>query len=190
MTSISLNASDLDATREYLKLFGFTEATPVRDTAETGTAKAEAWGFPGGYSASGFDLSNPADPSAPKIELRRWQSPYDSEPAYPLPVSHLGIHRMIFNSTLSDLTAVAESLRAVGVQEVGPPARCCSGESSPGGIALFIGPDNMVVELTGPIPREGAGREYRGSEGAPSGAPSPRPGGLLTARQRSKSVES
>jgi len=29
--SIALNASDLDRTREFLKLFGFTEAEPIRD---------------------------------------------------------------------------------------------------------------------------------------------------------------
>lgn len=152
MTSITLNVSDLEATTEFLKLFGFTQSTPAGETVQAGTPEAAAWGFPSGFRNAGFDLSNPASPGAPKIQVRKWQSPYNSEPAYPLPMNHIGLDRLIFYGTSPNLLTVADSLKAAGVNSVGPPARCCNGYSSPGGIALWTGPDGIIVELPGPIP--------------------------------------
>jgi len=152
MKSITLNVSDLDATTEFMKLFGFTTATVAGDEAAPGTAKAQAWGFPQGFRNVGYDLSNPADPSAPIIQVRKWKSPYDSEPAYALPMNHIGIDRLVFNGTTTNLLVDAASLKAAGVQALGPPARCCNGYTSPFGIDLWTGPDGIIVEFGGPIP--------------------------------------
>jgi catechol 2,3-dioxygenase-like lactoylglutathione lyase family enzyme len=152
MTSIALNVSDLQATTEFLKLFGFTQAVPAGETVAAGSREAVAWGVPAGFRNTGFDLSNPAQPDGPKIQVRKWKSPYDSEPAYPLPMNHLGLDRLIFNNTAPNLLRVAESLKAAGVSSLGPPARCCNGYSSPGGIALWTGPDGIIVEMPAPIP--------------------------------------
>lgn len=155
--SIALNASDLDRTKEFLGLFGFTQAEPIRDEAAPFSSKALAWGLPGGFRNTGYELSNPKDPGGPTIELRRWKKPYDSEPAYPLPMNHLGIVRLIFTSNTANLVYANEQLEAAGIEAVGPPARCCNYPPPPvpaGGIGVWKGPDGITVETGGPIPFE------------------------------------
>jgi catechol 2,3-dioxygenase-like lactoylglutathione lyase family enzyme len=71
--------------------------------------------------------------------------PNDPERAYPVPVNHLGIHRMAFAT--SDIEADVAALKAQGVEFISEITPCCSGPDSLGSIVAFYDPDGTVVEL-------------------------------------------
>jgi catechol 2,3-dioxygenase-like lactoylglutathione lyase family enzyme len=138
---VNVNVSDFERSEAWYRMFGYvaTARLPSTDSAEV----AAAMGFDAPYEIDGAVLSHEVDGS--EIELVQWLKPYDPEPAYPPPVSHLGIHRMALLT--SDIEADVAALQAQGVEFISEITPCCSGPDSSGTIVLFYDPDGTVVEL-------------------------------------------
>jgi catechol 2,3-dioxygenase-like lactoylglutathione lyase family enzyme len=138
---VNVNVSDFERSEAWYRMFGYvaTRKLPPTDSAEV----AAAMGFDAPYRIDGAVLSHEVDGS--QIELVQWLSPFDPEPAYPPPVSHLGIHRMALLT--GDIEADVAALKAQGVKFISGITPCCSGPDSWGSIVLFYDPDGTVVEL-------------------------------------------
>ncbi|HEY5645468.1 MAG TPA: VOC family protein [Pseudomonadales bacterium] len=139
--AVTINVSDFERSRAWYQMLGYelTQRLPGTESIEV----ARAMGFDEPFRIDGGILTHPADGST--IELVQWISPYDPEPAYPLPVNHLGIGRIALAT--DDIAADVASLKAQGVQFVSEITPCCSGPDSWGSIVAFHDPDGAIVEL-------------------------------------------
>lgn len=138
---VGINVSDFERSIAWYRLLGFSERRSLPD-AETSFV-AQALGFDQPISKRAVELSHSRDDS--RLEISQWLTPYDPEPPYPVPVNHLGIHRMAFST--SDIEADVAMLKAQGVEFVSDITPCCSGPDSWGSIVAFYDPDGTVLEL-------------------------------------------
>jgi len=167
---VNVNVSDFEGAREWFRMLGFTESTPLPSVSTL--EEARAFGLDAPFEIVGADLTVP-DSVVPgggvAIRLMQWISPTDDEPPYSLPINHPGIQRLVYQSGRSsepqlkvdkDLSWLASknllvdkkaALEAAGVKFVADPAPCCTGPSSTGGIMLFFGPDGMIFETGGGV---------------------------------------
>lgn len=152
---ISVNVPDFVSAREYFRLLGFTESEPLPATSTL--AEAQAMGFAEAFTITGEDIRVPAsvldEGPAVAIRLQQWRTPYDDAPAYPLPITHVGIQRLVLNSDAGDNTMATkvDMLRSQGMRLVSPGAPCCTGNDSPGGLFLWEGPGGIFLETGGAI---------------------------------------
>lgn len=141
LAQVNVNVSDFERSRAWYQMLGYdmTSKLPRTDSLDV----AHAMGFAQPYNIDGAILTHREDGSM--LEVVQWLTPYDPEPAYPIPVNHLGIHRMAFATT--DIEADVAALKAQGVEFVSPITPCCSGPDSWGSIVAFYDPDGTIVEL-------------------------------------------
>ena len=139
--AVAINVSDYARSRAWYQMLGYEESRkfPTTESAEV----ARAMGFDKPWEIVGGEVTQVQDGST--LELVEWRSPRDWSPPYPLPVNHLGMHRMAFST--SDIKADVETLREQGVRFVSPITPCCSGDDSWGAIIAFFDPDGTVLEL-------------------------------------------
>lgn len=141
MGFVNVNVSDYERSRAWYQMFGYEVSSPVARTDSL--AVANAMGFDRPYEIEGAMLSHHRDGS--KIEIVQWHEPDNAEPPYPVPINHLGIHRMALAST--DIEADVAALKAQGVEFISPITPCCSGEDASSSIVAFYDPDGTIVEL-------------------------------------------
>ena len=152
---ISVNVRDFVGAREHFRLLGFSESEPLPSVSTL--AEAKAMGFNRPLQIIGEDIRVPAEAvesgPAVAIRLQQWLDPHDDAPAYPLPITHVGIQRLVMNSDAGDNTMAAkvEMLRSQGMRLVSPGAPCCTGNDSPGGLFLWEGPGGIFLETGGAI---------------------------------------
>lgn len=157
LANVNMNVGDLERSREFYRLLGFTTSAPG---AQAGSgAFAEAHGFDDPIEFEGVDVSLPGfdgnlpfpvgDPAG-TLQLRRGKTPFDPSPPYPPPVNHLGIDRIAFY--VDDLNAAIDEVNRLGFEQLGPIG---GGAGGVGSIAIvcFYDPDGIKVELWGPISR-------------------------------------
>ena len=136
-----MNVTDLERSREFYRLLGFTESKPA---SQAGSGEfAAAHGFDGAIEFEGVDVSLGEGTDGATIQLRQWKSPYDDAPPYPPPVNHLGIDRI--NFYVKDLTAAVKTMNELGFEQLGP-----IGGAPEIGIVFFFDPDGIKVQLAGP----------------------------------------
>lgn len=142
---VNINVTDFERSQAFYQMLDFVsgEALPPTDSL----AVAQALGLNKKYRLKGELLAHTGDGST--IELVQWLKPIDLSPPYPLPVNHIGIHRMAYST--DDLSADVAALKAVGVKFLSEIAPCCEGPASASGIISFLDPDGTVLELVGPI---------------------------------------
>jgi catechol 2,3-dioxygenase-like lactoylglutathione lyase family enzyme len=141
LVNTNMNVSDLERSREFYRLLGFTESAPG---SQAGSGEfAAAHGFDGPIEFEGVDISLGEGTDGATLQLRRWKRPYDSAPPYPPPVNHLGIDRI--NFYVKDLTAAIKTMSELGFEQLGP-----IGGSPEFGIVFFFDPDGIKVQLAGP----------------------------------------
>jgi catechol 2,3-dioxygenase-like lactoylglutathione lyase family enzyme len=155
LANVNMNVADLERTREFYRLLGFTESAPGSQAGSGSFAKAH--GFDDPIEFAGVDVSLPGydgdlpfpvgDPAG-TLQLRQWKTPFDSAPPYAPPVNHLGIDRIAF--FVSDLNAAIGEMNRLGFQQLGPIGGGAGGVGSIA-IAFFYDPDGIKVELWGPI---------------------------------------
>jgi catechol 2,3-dioxygenase-like lactoylglutathione lyase family enzyme len=139
--AVVINVSDLRRSLEWYRMLGFE---PTGDLTATETlAVAQAMGFDAPVEIRGTLLTHRADGS--QIELVEWLEPFDPTPPYPIPINHLGIHRMAFTS--GDIEGDVAQLVAQGVEMISPITPCCSGPDAWGSIVAFYDPDGTILEL-------------------------------------------
>ncbi len=139
--AVVINVSDLQRSLSWYRMFGYERSAGMAATESL--AVAEAMGFDAPFEVRGAVLTHREDGS--QIELVEWLQPYDATPPYPIPINHLGIHRMAFTS--GDIEGDVAQLRAQGVEMISPITPCCSGPDAWGGIIAFYDPDGTIMEL-------------------------------------------
>jgi catechol 2,3-dioxygenase-like lactoylglutathione lyase family enzyme len=141
LVNTNMNVADLQRSREFYRLLGFTESEPG---SQAGSGEfAAAHGFDGPIEFEGEDVSLGEGTDGATLQLRQWKSPYDNAPSYPPPVNHLGIDRI--NFYVEDLTAAIKTMNELGFEQLGP-----IGGGPGGGIVFFNDPDGIKVQLSGP----------------------------------------
>lgn len=153
LVNTNMNVADLQRSRQFYRLLGFTE---VERNSQRGSGQfAEAHGFDGTIEFRGVDVSLPGsdlplpfggDPQG-TLQLRQWNAPFDGAPPYWPPVNHLGIDRIAFY--VDDLNATMAEMNRLGFEAVGP----IGGGADVGsiGIVFFYDPDGIKVEFWGPV---------------------------------------
>ena len=146
LVNTNMNVADLERSREFYRLLGFTESKPVSQAGSGQFAKAH--GFNESIEFEGEDISLGSDTDGATIQLRQWRDPYDDSPSYPPPVNHLGIDRIAFS--VKDLTSVIKTMTDLGFEQLAPVA-------SPGGalgsygLVFFYDPDGIKIQFSGPL---------------------------------------
>ena len=151
LVNTNMNVADLERSREFYRLLGFTEE---EDGSQQGAGPfAKAHGLKGLIKFEGVDVSLPASPppfvgaDEATLQLRQWKTPFDSAPAYTPPVNHLGIDRIALY--VDDLNATIDEMKRLGFEQLGP----IGGGTDVGsiGIVFFYDPDRIKVEFWGPV---------------------------------------
>ncbi len=142
LVNTNMNVADLERSRAFYRLLGFTGSEPGYQAGSG--AFAAAHGFDGPIEFDGADVSLGADTDGATIQLRQWKRPFDPAPPYPPPVNHLGIDRI--NFYVKDLTATIEAMTALGFEPLGP-----IGGGPEIGIVFFLDPDGIKVQFAGPV---------------------------------------
>ncbi|MBT5030940.1 MAG: hypothetical protein HOM55_01455 [Proteobacteria bacterium] len=141
LANTNMNVTDLERSREFYRLLGFSESAPGSQAGSGDFAAAH--GFDKPIEFEGLDISLGEDTDGATLQLRQWKTPYDGEPPYPPPVNHLGIDRI--NFYVEDLNATIAAMNALGFEPLGP-----IGGDSGIGIVFFLDPDGIKVQLSGP----------------------------------------
>lgn len=153
LVNTNMNVSDLQRSRQFYRLLGFTDE---ENGSQYGSGPfARAHGFDGRIAFVGTDVSLPGtdlplpaggDPTA-TLQLREWRTPYDGSPPYWPPVNHLGIDRIAF--FVDDLNATIAEMNKAGFEQAWP----IGGGAEVGsiGIVFFYDPDGIKVEFWGPV---------------------------------------
>lgn len=139
--AVVINVSDYQRSLAWYRMLGFEWTADLAATESA--AVAAAMGFEAPFTIRGAVLTHVADGS--QIELVEWLTPFDPTPPYPIPINHIGIHRMAFTS--GDIEADTAALVAEGVPMISPITPCCSGPDASGGIVAFYDPDGTIMEL-------------------------------------------
>lgn len=141
LVNTNMNVADLERSREFYRLLGFTESAPG---SQAGSGEfAAAHGFDGPIEFEGTDVSLGEGTDGATLQLRQWRSPRDDAPSYPPPVNHLGIDRI--NFYVKDLTAAIKTMNELGFEQLGP-----IGGGPEFGIVFFFDPDGIKVQFAGP----------------------------------------
>lgn len=154
LVNTNMNVADLERSREFYRLLGFTDE---EDGSQYGSGPfAEAHGFDHPIAFEGVDVSLPGtnlplpaggDDTA-TLQLRQWKTPFNFAPPYSPPVNHLGIDRIAFY--VDDLNATIDEMQRLGFKQLGPIGGGAGGVGSIG-IVFFYDPDGIKVEFWGPI---------------------------------------
>ena len=147
MPYIGVNVSDFEESLNFYQRIGYTE---IKMLPEQGSlAEAEAYGLNHAFIIRGADISL-ANGDGNTLRLVQWLEPFNPEPPYPPPISHIGIHRIAL--AVTNLDSAVASLTNEGVEFLSEIAPCCSGTGlDETGIINAIDPDGIFVELIGPI---------------------------------------
>lgn len=105
---------------------------PIVERTST-VEEALARGFAAPYEVREVMLTHASDGSG--LLLSQWMRPSDDAPPHALPINHAGIQRVNYAS--ADIEADVALLQRAGVQFVSPIVRCCDGDRSTMGIAVF-----------------------------------------------------
>ena len=142
---LHINVSDLDVSLPFYERLGFEAAPAVVRTSSMEEARARA--FDSTFTVREALLTHAADGS--RLMLGQWIAPFDATPPHPLPINHEGIQRVNYAS--SDIEGDVAKLTAAGVPFVSPIVRCCDGDQSTMGIAVFEDPDGIFFQLLGTV---------------------------------------
>lgn len=141
LVNTNMNVTDMERSREFYRLLGFSESTPRSQNGDGHFAAAH--GFDGPIDFEGIDASLGPGTDGATLQLRQWRHPFDDSPPYPPPVNHLGIDRI--NFYVKDLTAAVKTMNDLGFEQLGP-----IGGMPEVGIVFFFDPDGIKVQLAGP----------------------------------------
>lgn len=147
MPYVGINVSNFEESLSFYESLGYTEIKflPEQGSIEEG----QAYGLDRPFSIRGADISL-SEGDRHSLRLIQWLEPFDPEPPYPSPISHIGIHRIAL--AVQNLDIAVETLTAKGVEFLSQIAPCCSGTGlDEQGIINAIDPDGIFVELVGPI---------------------------------------
>ena len=142
LVHVNINVSSFERSKVFYENLGFRLIwmVPSTNSAEV----AAAVGMPP-YRVKGglMALQGAANPVV--IDLLEWADPRDEAPPYGH-LYHLGIARIALAT--ADMDADLETLKSMGVEFVGPPARVIvNGVAVGGRFVCFKDPDGTILEL-------------------------------------------
>ena len=143
LREVNINVSDMERSHAFYQMLGFSGQVGELETGDANIAKA--MGVESSYSYRGAFMRHHRDGSA--VELTEWHAPRDNTPPFPVPINHLGIHRIAYST--DDLDGDVSKLKAQGVKFVSDPVPCCTGPDSKSTIVVFADPDGTFIELVG-----------------------------------------
>ena len=148
MPYVAINVSDLEGALAFYARFGY-EVTERFEQSSSASEEAAAYGLTGSFSLIGADVAITRGDQH-RLRLQQWLEPFDSEPAYPPPINHIGINRLAL--VVPDIERAVSILKAQDVPFLSEPASCCSGTGEdPMAIVHAIDPDGVFLELVGGI---------------------------------------
>lgn len=142
---LNINVSNLEQSLAFYRQLGF-QADELRKRTSS-EQEALARGFNTPFAVEEVMLSHWVDGS--RVQLVQWLKPTDLTPPHPLPINHAGIQRMNYAS--DDIESDVARLQARGVPFVSPIVRCCDGDRSTMGIAVFEDPDGTFLQVLGTV---------------------------------------
>jgi catechol 2,3-dioxygenase-like lactoylglutathione lyase family enzyme len=142
---LNINVSELQRSVPFYEQLGF-ESAPINERVSD-KQESLARGFTEPFSVREAMLTHTVDGS--RILLSQWISPANASPPHPLPINHAGIQRVNYAS--ADIENDVLKLEQGGVQFVSPIVRCCDGDRSTMGIAVFEDPDGVFLQLLGTV---------------------------------------
>lgn len=146
---LMINVSDLKRSLGFYKSLGFEADATVNRTSSV--AEANAYGLASPFRVREALLRHRGDGS--RLHLTQWLTPSDLTPPHGLPINNPGIHRINYAS--ADIDADVALLKKRGVPLVSPVVRCCDGEQSTMGIAVFKDPDGIFLQMLGAVAPRG-----------------------------------
>ena len=148
MSYVAINVSDLEEALAFYARFGY-EVMGRFEQSSTASEEAAAYGLADSFSLVGADVAI-ARGDQHRLRLQQWLEPFDSEPAYPPPINHIGINRLAL--VVPDIDRAVGILKAQDVPFLSEPASCCSGTGEDSmAIVHAIDPDGVFLELVGGI---------------------------------------
>ncbi len=148
MPYIGINVSNLETSLDFYRRFGYTSVTPIPQRQST-LEEAQAWGLDSPFEYKGADIAITRGDQH-TLRLLQWTTPFNSEPPYPAPINHIGIHRIAV--AVADMDRAVTILKSQGVEFLSEIAPCCSGTGADEmAIVHAIDPDGIFVELVGAI---------------------------------------
>ena len=142
---LNINVSELQRSVPFYERLGFESASISERVSDQQESLAR--GFSAPFRVREAMLTHRADGS--RILLSQWITPADSSPPHPLPINHPGIQRVNYAS--ADIENDVAKLENAGVRFVSPIVRCCDGDRSTMGIAVFEDPDGVFLQLLGTV---------------------------------------
>lgn len=148
MPYIGINVSDLEASLEFYRKFGYTQQTALGQTSGS-LEEAKAWGLDKPFKIKGADIAlGRGDQHV--LRLIQWIDPHNPEKAYPPPINHIGINRIAL--MVPDMDRAVGILKAQDVPFLSELAPCCTGTAEDEtAIVHAIDPDGVFLELVGGI---------------------------------------
>ena len=148
MPYIGINVSDLEASLEFYKKFGYTQVKRLHQTGGT-IEEARAYGLDKPFKFKGADIAIDRG-DRHMLRLIQWIDPYNPEPPYPPPINHIGINRIALLTP--DIEGAVNILQSQGVEFLSEIAPCCTGTAADDrAIVHAIDPDGVFLEFVGQI---------------------------------------
>ena len=142
---LAINVSDLARSLTFYQMLGFRADEVITRTSELD--EALALGLPEPFTVREAMLEHSGDGS--RILLSEWLTPRDLAPPHTAPINHPGMQRINYASTNIDRDVA--TLRAMNVPFLSPTVRCCDGDRSTMGIAVFEDPDGTYLQMLGTV---------------------------------------
>jgi catechol 2,3-dioxygenase-like lactoylglutathione lyase family enzyme len=149
LANVNINVADLERSREFYRLLGFSQLQTNAQAGDGTFARAHGFDRPIAFREANVSLPGgtaPVGDPQGTLQLRQWSSPFDARPPYAPPVNHLGIDRVSF--FVNDLNAAVAEMNRLGFTQLGPIGGGAGGVGSIA-IAFFFDPDGVNVELWG-----------------------------------------
>jgi len=142
LVHVNINVSNFERSRAFYEALGFRLIwmVPATNSEEV----AAAVGMPP-YRVKGGLMTLEGAEHPVVIDLLEWEHPRDDAPPYGH-LYHHGLARIALAT--ADMDADLETLAAMGVEQVGPPARVVvDGVATGGRFVCFKDPDGTILEL-------------------------------------------
>ena len=142
LVHVNINVSNFERSRAFYEALGFRLIwmVPATNSEEV----AAAVGMPP-YRVKGGLMTLEGAEHPVVIDLLEWEQPRDDAPPYGH-LYHHGLARIALAT--ADMDADLETLAAMGVELVGPPARVVvDGVATGGRFVCFKDPDGTILEL-------------------------------------------
>lgn len=142
LVHVNINVSNFERSKAFYEALGFRMVWRVPQTNSTEVAAAV--GMPP-YRVKGGLMALERSEHPVVIDLLEWEHPRDDAPPYPH-LYHRGLARIALAT--ADMDKDLETLAAMGVELVGPPARVVVDGAAIGGrFVCFKDPDGTILEL-------------------------------------------